>query len=228
MTDSAPSLQADQFEKLYPSVEAADAAFQRSLSARRSGVPTPAVQGRNGPMRLSFDRVVASAPPTLAQMVKALQTLHRMPPDRLTRFDPFLRIRPRLGGAPLHIQAFVRDLEAQDAALHWPATAVIHGDFHPGQTIQDRSGTVWLLDLDDLALGPTEADLGNLSAWIATRSEGSLETQARNAMTEVLALAPQANPVLTRHFQKVALARRALKLAGKGQPWALDQLPLWA
>lgn len=228
MTSSAPSPDASYFGKDYPSVAAADAALHRSVVARQAGVPTPAVLGRNGPLRLSFERVIAAEQPTLDKMVEALRRLNRMSPDGLSRFDPFLRIRPRLGTAPSHIRALVTALETQDAALRWPFNTVIHGDFHPGQTIRDRSGKLWLVDLDDLALAPPEADLGNLAAWIATRAEGNLETQASIAATKVLALAPHAAPDLTGHFLQIALVRRALKLVEKGLPWALDQLPLRA
>ncbi|MFN5997769.1 MAG: phosphotransferase [Paracoccaceae bacterium] len=200
--------------------------MQRSLVARSAGVATPAVLGKTGPLSLSFDRVIAAQPPSLAEMLSVLQALHRMPPDGLYRFDPFLRIRPRLGAAPSHVHALVTALEMQDAALGWPDRTVIHGDFHPGQTLRDRSGKVWLLDLDDLALAPPEADLGNLAAWFATRTEGRLDVLARTALAQTLALSSAADTALAGHFFHVALVRRALKLAEKGQPWALDQLPL--
>jgi hypothetical protein len=228
MTSYAPSPNASCFKKDYPSVAAADAALHRSVLARQAGVPTPAVLGRNGPLQLLFARVIAAEPPMLDKMVEALLLLNRMPPDGLSRFDPFLRIRPRLGTAPSHIRTLVTALETQDAALRLPASTVIHGDFHPGQTIRDRSGRLWLLDLDDLALAPPEADLGNLAAWIATKAEGNLVTQARTAIAKVLAQAPHAAPDLTGHFLQIALVRRALKLAEKGRPWALDQLRLRA
>jgi hypothetical protein len=218
----------DAFKKRYPSAVAADVALLRSHAARRVGVPTPAVHTMVGRLVLSFERVVASDPPSLAQMVAVLQCLQRLPPDGLTRFDPFLRIRPRLGFAPARICALVTALQATDQALHWPDSSVVHGDFHPGQTIRDTTGKIWLLDLDDLALAPTEADLGNLAAWFATQAAGNLDHFARHALAQVLALSPGADPALTRHFLKIALVRRALKLAEKGVPWALDQLPLRA
>jgi hypothetical protein len=217
-----------RFEKHYPSVGAADAAQQRSLAARLAGVPTPDILCRNGPLHLSFEQIAVAAPPSLADMLEVLNRLNRMPPDGLIRFDPFLRIRPRLCAAPPHIKGLAATLEAQDAALRWSGSAVIHGDFHPGQTIRDRSGKTWLLDLDDLALGPPEADLGNLAAWLATSAAGRLDDQARAAMTMVLALSPQARPDLAAHFFRIALVRRCLKLVEKGLPWALDQLPLRA
>lgn len=228
MTGRMEGHSAGRFEKTYPSAAAADRALRRSLAARAAGVQTPAVLGRSGPLQLSFARIVAAAPPGLAEMIGGLQALNRMPKDGLTRFDAFLRIRPRLGAAPPGIQSLVAALEAQDAALGWPSASVIHGDFHPGQTVRDRSGTMWLLDLDDLALAPPEADLGNLAAWIATRSDGVLETRAESALAEVGALAPGADAGLIRHFLRIALVRRSLKLAEKGLPWALDQLALRA
>jgi hypothetical protein len=228
MTIGAVAPDAGWFEKTYPSVAAADIARHRSRAASAAGVPTPAVLARTEPQRLAFDRIVQHGQPTFAGMLAVLQRLNRMPPDGLIRFDPFLRIRPRLSAATSRTRALVSELEAQDAALYWPANSVIHGDFHPGQTILDASGEVWLVDLDDLALAPPEADLGNLAAWRATCTEGNLDLQARAAMLGVLALMPDADPALTGHFMQIALVRRALKLAGRGQPWALDQLSLRA
>lgn len=226
MTSSTVLPRVGWFEKTYPSIQAADIALQRSLAAGTAGVPTPAVLARSKPRLLCFERIVPDGMPTLAGMLAAVQTLGRMPPDGLFRFDPFLRIRPRLAFASVRIQTLVAEMDAQDAALRWAATTVIHGDFHPGQTIRDASGKLWLLDLDDLALAPPEADLGNLAAWIATCSEGDLDQQAQAAMTRVIALTPGSNPALAGHFLRIALVRRALKLAGRGQSWALEQLPV--
>jgi aminoglycoside phosphotransferase (APT) family kinase protein len=193
------------FVKKYPSVQSADAALWRSRVARQAGVRTPAV-------------LEAVGKPGLADMQQVLVPLNRMPQESLTRFDPFLRIRPRLDRAPQQVQDIVHRLVAQDAALQWAGTAVIHGDFHPGQVICDSQGQPWLVDLDDLALAPPEADLGNLVAWMTTQYPPLLP----------LVLPKQADPDLTAHFRAIALVRRALKLAEKGQLWALDQLSLRA
>jgi hypothetical protein len=226
MTNSLTLVGRDEFKKRYPSATAADVALRRSHAARRVGVPTPAVLARIGRLVLSFERIAASDPPSLAQMVKLLHCLQTLPPDGLARFDPFLRIRPRLDLAPTRTRDLVSALMARDAALCWPQSTVVHGDFHPGQTIRDSAGKVWLLDLDDLALAPPEADLGNLAAWLATQAEGNLDAGAKAALAMVLALSPTANPALTGHFCQIALVRRALKLAERGAPWAMDQLPL--
>jgi hypothetical protein len=212
------------FKKRYPSAARAEAAWRRSVVARMAGVPTPAARQGDTSTCLLFDRIEGDATPALPHLIETVGLLGRMSPDGLDRFDPFLRIRPRLDVAPWAIRDLHAELVAQDAALGWRETGVIHGDFHPGQCLQDRSGKVWLVDLDDLALGPIEADLGNLAAWIATSRAGDLAGLTHSALMQVQALASQADPLLVAHFCRIATLRRALKLAGKGQSWALAQL----
>lgn len=216
------------FMKRYASALAANTARNRTLAARQAGVNTPAVLCSYGPMALLFQRVVPAAQPSLSQMVQALEQVNNMPGHGLLRFDPFLRILPRLAFAPTGIWDIVADLSAQNSASAWPEAAVIHGDFHPGQVLVDALHKVWLIDLDDLALAPPEADLGNLAAWIATQSAGHLKTQTIAALSRVLALRPKSDHALADHFCRIALVRRALKLAEKGQTWALDQVLLRA
>jgi hypothetical protein len=224
MTVQPEPINALVFEKRYPSVARAEAALRRSLVARMAGIPTPAARQGNAVTCLVFNRIEVAAPPTLPRLIDTVLRLGRMSTEGLARFDPFLRIRPRLSAATSAIRDLHAELVAKDAALGWTATTVIHGDFHPGQCLQDRSGKIWLIDLDDLALGPPEADLGNLAAWIATSTTGDLASQTHSAVAQVQALTPQADPLLIAHFCRIARLRRALKLAGKGQPWALAQL----
>lgn len=209
------------FIKHYPSSLAAETAFQRASTAIRAGVRTPAVLNRIDPQSLLFERVEGRHPETPAILIQALPVLNRMPQTGLSRFDPFLRIRPRLTAAPPEAIDLAHHLMARDAEVNWQPTAVIHGDFHPGQVICDAQGQAWLIDLDDLALAPPEADLGNLAAWMAT--QGRPRTMPLGDH-----LAPEADPVLLRHFQDIALLRRGLKLAEKGQRSLLDRLTLRA
>lgn len=224
MTADPEPINAATFEKRYSSAARAETALRRSLLARMAGVPTPAARLGEVPTSLIFDRIDTAAPPTLPRLIETVGLLGRMATEGLDRFDPFLRIRPRLAAAPSAICDLQAELVARDAALGWSAATVIHGDFHPGQCLQDRSGKVWLVDLDDIALGPIEADLGNLAAWIATSRTGDLAARTHSALVQVQALASQTNPLLIAHFCRIARLRRALKLAGKGQPWALAQL----
>lgn len=182
---------------------------------------------RTGPTTLGFQKVVVADQASLAEMVGALAPLHAIALHGLDRFDPFRRIRPRLDRSPPAVIALVKTLAARDAALRWQAAVVIHGDFHPGQVLRDGDGAVWLVDLDDLARAPAEADLGNLAAWLATQAPGGLDEQAARGQRQVLAHAPWADPLLVHHFCRIALVRRALKLAERGQGWALEQLALW-
>lgn len=229
MTDRGMSVSdAAAFPKGYSSAAKAATARARSLAARRAGVPTPAVLGQAGPKILSFERIDARGQPSLAEIVRVVAHLHRMSGNGLGRFDPFLRIRPRLAGAPARIGAMAEELMARDAALHWPKCAAIHGDLHLGQVVRDSSGKVWLIDLDDMALAPPEADLGNLAAWLATQVPGRLGDLAQGALERVSALARDADRTWTGHFCQIALVRRGLKLAGKGQGWVIDQLSLRA
>lgn len=225
MTMQPETLNSAVFEKRYPSAARAETALRRSLVARMAGVPTPSAWLGDASTRLMFDRIEAAAPPALSHLIETVGLLGQMPTTGLHRFDPFLRIRARLDAAPSAIRDLYAELVARDAAMGWPGSGVIHGDFHPGQCLQDGTGKVWVVDLDDLALGPPEADLGNLAAWLATRARGHLGTQAHTALDQVLALSPRRDPALVGHFCRIALLRRSLKLAGKGQPWALEQLP---
>lgn len=228
MTGHARPSPTRAFVKRYPSQAAATTAWQRSTAAQAAGVQTPAAQGRIGAHSLAFDQIIPANPPSLAQMIAVLAPLHRMPAHGLARFDPFLRIQPRLPDAPAPVRAQCLALQAQDKARDWPATTVIHGDFHPGQTLRDGAGTIWLIDLDDMALAPAEADFGNLAAWMATQTPCDLTTALTTALGNILASArigrADVIPDLALHFGRIAVLRRALKLARRGQTWALSQI----
>lgn len=214
------------FRKAYASPQAAATARWRSRAALAAGVPTPAVLGEEGPAALIFGRIEAQGQPGLPEMVGLLTSLRAMPVDGLARHDPFRRILPRLRTVSPAMAELVAGLQTRDAALGWSATGVVHGDFHPGQVLRDAKGKHWLVDLDDLALAPHEADLGNLAAWLATQAPGHLKDQSEAAQGMLLALVPQADPRLLAHFCDIALVRRALKLAERDETWALSALAM--
>jgi hypothetical protein len=226
MTARATWASASAFCKRYATAQAAEVARARSVAASKAGVPTPAVRQSDDAHVVCFDYIQPDKPASLEAMLSTRTQLHRMPTAGLARFDPFLRIRPRLEAAPSTIRALVAGLATKDATLGWPAKAVVHGDFHPGQVIRDQAGKVWLIDLDDLALGPVEVDLGNLVAWMATQTPGRLDGLTADALAEVLSVAEGADATLTAHFVSIALVRRALKLQRKGIDWVFRQLSL--
>ena len=219
--------------KRFSTADAASAAFDRAEALRSAGFATPRPT-RADDQTLRFPRIrgttgpdlIASLPDLLAPLL-ALQQVH-LPALRLPRHDALLRIRPRLCHAPAAISWL-----AQQQLCHLPAErdTICHGDFHPGQVIRDASGRSWLLDLDDLARGPVEADLGNLMAWLATRPLPSpqplLHRIAQERETLLAAWSGMggcADRDLLEPYITLALIRRALKAAERGDPTLLTEM----
>jgi len=215
------------------------ALIERTEAARQSGVATPAVGQANDPGVARFERiagdgglamVVARGAAALPEILQPLMAVHRADVPGLSQFDPLVRINPRLErGAPDWIRAEVARYRPAppDRTGHTP----LHGDFHVGQVIRDGDGRVWLLDLDDMAIGPPEADLGNFASHLATRPETRLGP-ARRGMARWLArtldaygsLGGIAELPLAAEYARIALLRRALKLAEAGAGGLLDEL----
>ncbi len=228
MTSPTTWAEGAAFHKRYATAALAQTALHRSTVARRAGVPTPVA--RLGPQDdvLTFEQIIPSEKPSLHAMLAPLAALRRMPSAGLARYDPFARITPRLSSASPQVQRRVADLMAADQATGWPGDTVLHGDFHPGQVIRDAQDKVWLVDLDDLALGPAEADLGNLAAWMVTQQPTHVAAGSAMAMARVraawIAMGETADAALVAHFCAIALIRRALKLRERGRDWVTRQL----
>lgn len=209
------------YKRVSGPVEAGDLIVRASELARAGGktpVPSycpdrnalsfPAIEGTSG-MAL-IDKVA------LSYLLSPLQALRRAKISDLPFFDPFAKITARLdANAPQWLTARIEALE--DIACE--TGGVVHGDFHCGQMIRDGSGYLWLIDLDDLAQGPVEVDLGNFAAHLATRPE----TRRRRLAQGVPFWAEQVqdawgrlgevcNPALFRRYVDIAVTRRALKL----------------
>ena len=100
-------------------------------------------------------------------------------------------------------------------------TSIVHGDFHAGQIFFGSAPRMtWVLDLDDLAFGHKESDLGNLSAYLATARETTLNdvfgayiywaSQVKAAYDD---LAKRSlNHEVIHAYGTIALLRRGLKL----------------
>ncbi|MGB3281159.1 MAG: phosphotransferase, partial [Pseudorhodobacter sp.] len=159
------------FLKHYTDAGRAREALRRTLALRRHGFPTPAAQEGPDPNTLAFDLIKGRTGRdlirgTLSPLLKVVSRLHAAKVPDLPTFDPLLRIRPRLALAD---EPLLRRV-AEGAVPN--GRALLHGDLHAGQFIQEPSGEVWLLDLDDLAIGPPEADLANFAAHMATTDAG--------------------------------------------------------
>lgn len=211
----------------------AEAAFDRAAALWDAGIATP-VPIRVDDLTLRFPRIHGDTGKnllsSLRDLLSPLAKLHRLDLHGLglRPYDPLARIRPRLSLAP----AWMKDQISQTMARIPVGTrSLCHGDFHPAQVIRDAEGLSWLLDLDDLALGPVEADLGNLIGWLATQpgpSDPALvdrETHARRLILgEWQAMAGGVDLAALQDYTKLAIFRRALKQAERGDPSLLGQV----
>lgn len=185
----------------------------------------PAIEGAGG-----LALVVAGGPPVLPGLLRPLLALHRASLAGLVPFDPRRKIDPRLSADDP--PALRQEAAEQLAAIPSPSGAIsVHGDFHVDQVIRDAGGTVWLLDLDDLAAGVPESDLGNFAAHLATRPEtrsGPVRQGLGRWLDRTLgayrAIGGEADAGLAKRHGRVALIRRALKLRECGDASVLDEL----
>jgi aminoglycoside phosphotransferase (APT) family kinase protein len=111
----------------------------------------------------------------LKKGVRGMARLHSVDPGGLEPYDT--------GGAIRRAQRFVelitrhhldssingerisRWLENQLVSANFDGDTLIHGDFHPGQILIDHA-TVHIIDIDRLAVGAAEIDVGNLLAQL--------------------------------------------------------------
>ncbi len=187
----------------------------------RNAVSFPVVDGTSG-MAL-VDELA------LTDLLSPLQAIRRAEIAELPIFEPFAKITPRLGTkAPQWL--ITRIVKLLDRPLE--PGGVVHGDFHCGQMIRDVSDRLWVIDLDDMAQGPIEADLGNLAAHLATRPETGCRNLAQDllfwsaevqdAWTE---LGETCDPHLFLRHVDIAVTRRAMKLHDvRGETEVLDRL----
>lgn len=204
--------------KHYSDTAAAEEARRRSIALAAGGVPTPAVLGKSGEEGLRFERIEGKtgrllAKDDLAPLLSAVARMHRAAVPHLPAFDPFLRVRPRLA---LSTKLPVGDILAEPVP---DGRATLHGDLHVGQFIRDDNDKVWIVDLDDMALGPAEADLANFAAHLATsvpeRRMADWAKQVCKAWTDI---GEYLDRDVFARFLRFALLRRHLKLRQAGRP----------
>ena len=182
------------------------------------------------------------------RLLEPLVQLHRADPAglELRPLDIWHRISPRLRDdtdlssnrkTDLIASLYTRLREHQAAFLQtYDLTSVpVHGDFHVNQIIvAQQGGEPWLLDLDDMALGQPEFDLGNFIANLVT----SADLQFDGVMQDYRVLKAMLCPAYVAHggrlpepnfidfYSAVSLLRRALKFyeAGRSDPEPADIL----
>lgn len=157
-----------------------------SFDARTGELCCPWIDGNTGREQLLLSAQVSNAGEIatkcdlLTRAIQPLCELRRVRPAGLGLpvLDPWHKIDYRLthaDGAHLGLSSSTHKLAVgvrAELAELWRDAAVrfvVHGDFHLGQIIFDQQApTVWLLDLDDLAIGPAEFDIANFAAHYVT------------------------------------------------------------
>ncbi|PWK54627.1 phosphotransferase [Silicimonas algicola] len=206
-----------RFLKTHRDEATAAEALRRASILRRAGLPTPHAMAGADARQVSFARIegetglplLASG---LAGLLELVALLHECPVAGLPPLDPFRRIRPR--------EALLRNEEIRSVLDETvpSGTATLHGDLHAGQFIRDGGGTVWIVDLDDLTLGPPEADLANFAAHSATSLQGGVELWADRVRAAWRDIGRPCDDDVFRRLLRIALVRRHLKLRETGRP----------
>ncbi len=211
------------FAKHHDSPARAAEALRRSRVLRAQGVATPEAWRGAAPGAVIFARIEGGSGPgivtlPLADLLAPLLALQRAVVPGLPAYDPALRIRPRLEGAVPPAIARALDRPVPTGA------ATLHGDFHLGQLVASPGGEVWIVDLDDMALGPAEADLANFvahlatSAWAGPSFRGRLDHWRAAVPAAWRALGGACDAARFARLLRLALIRRHLKLRGAGRP----------
>lgn len=206
------------FLKRYANAAQAAEALRRTSHLRGQSVQTPAVRPGPTPAELEFDHIKGRTGHDLIghdlrPLLQSVAALHGAGVPNLASYDPLLRIRPRLAltDSPLLHQIVAGPVPR--------GRAVLHGDLHVGQFIVSPKGAVWLVDLDDLAIGPPEADLANFAAHLATTEPGpGIAEWSRHVSDVWLGLGHTADTHVFTRFLHLALLRRHLKLREAGRP----------
>ncbi len=192
-------------------------------------------------MRVGDDTPDAVSDKQWQSLLHPLAKLHAVDPKslRLPPLNPWRRIGPRI--------ARLRQSRPPESDWHEKVTAIrkaceaalvssiaasgdlpqrtVHGDYHLRQVLYDKEDQrIWLLDLDDLASGLPESDLGNFTAHLITsglfsprpsaalyfqvarRVQHAYETETKIALRKGLLDC----------YGAVALLRRALKCHERG------------
>jgi Ser/Thr protein kinase RdoA (MazF antagonist) len=119
-------------------------------------------------------------------------------------------LRARVEQAPAAVRAAVGGAIAAIADGEWEYPTVVHRDLYEDQVlVGDRIG---LIDLDDVALGPPELDVGNLLAHVdllALRSETNLSAPADALLDGYRHSGPSLDAALLARCRALTLLRLA-------------------
>jgi aminoglycoside phosphotransferase (APT) family kinase protein len=242
------SISSTRVIKTFASGADAARAIVRARALRAAGLPTPtACACPTDDRRVSFERIEGeSLPepdspatrPIWKEALRIIGRLHGLDPgavDTLPPHDPLTRIRGRLThhGRPWMAHVLDRSLAMVGTCSGGRApVGPVHGDLHPGQFLADEGGSVWIIDLDDMAIGHPEADLANLAAHAATHGpQRGRRERFRICLDAVGGFAGDAgitfDPQRLLGHAYLALIRRALKADERADPETTEALGCW-
>jgi Phosphotransferase enzyme family len=224
--------------KRYANREQASLAVARAEQLLAGGVPTPrALLHRQGRM-VMFPRIAGRSGRDIstqdiqqvASLLLSVVKLHALNPlPALPVFDPLAKITARSAAGLDPGLCRLIDGALEVISRSPKASCVVHGDLHVGQFVLGSSETAWLVDLDDMALGDSESDLGNFAAHLVTRT---FTTAPIEAMRQCLAescdsyarAGGRVDMELADAYGRIALVRRAMKQREHGSDTLRDQL----
>jgi len=225
-----------------PDSGVADAAIQAALAEQAAGdaVPLrlPGVLGHSDAARTLVVEPLAGAPVTDPAGFRAfgagLAALHELDPPAglptFARFQPerigraarsIERARPDVGGAAHALAAALLARLPRDDDV-----CVLHGDVHPKNALLGDEG-IGLIDLDQVAAGPSAADLGSALAGLEYRrlAEGADDDSSAALLAGYATVRPlPARGSIAWHTAAALLAERALRSVTRVRPEGLRRL----
>jgi len=178
---------------------------------------------------------VAESEDAFFRLGKALRSLHRIDPPsslpRATRLTPqaVTQASNTISQARPDVADLVQRLSAQLTAQYTHGNPVfLHGDVHPKNIFLSEE-QLFLLDLDQAAIGTAAADLGSVIAGLYCDACTGLHTWNEASVLKHALLkgygAPQDLHELRWHIAAALLQERALRSVTRIRPTTLQKLP---
>ena len=166
---------------------------------------------------------------------KTLRQFHRIsPPSSVpesTRLTPAalrqaaLVISEARPDAASMVQRLTRQLLAQHEEFSSTETVLLHGDVHPKNVLLDRDQRLFLLDLDQAAVGPAAVDLGGVIAGLyCDACTGSLSLSEASSLTRAFLSGYGPHASLRWHIAAALLEERALRAVSRIRAGGLEKL----
>ena len=166
---------------------------------------------------------------------KALKQFHRISPPssvpQSTRLTPAaLRqaatvISEARPDAASMVQRLTRQLLTRHEQFSSTETVLLHGDVHPKNVLLDRDQDLFLVDLDQAAVGPAAVDLGSVIAGLYYDAcTGSLSLREASSLKRAFLSGYGACDSLPWHIAAALLEERSLRAVSRIRVGGLEKL----